>query len=62
MSKEQELKQELKEMCEIPFGLYGITADKFSKGRDNIFVVSEMIKAGIKIIQYREKEIGRAHV
>lgn len=41
---------------EIPFGLYGITADKFSKGRDNIFVVSEMIKAGIKIIQYREKD------
>ena len=36
--------------------LYGITGSKFSKGRSNEEVVSAMIKAGIKIIQYREKE------
>ena len=36
--------------------LYGITAEKYSKGRDNIEVVSKMIDAGIKIIQYREKK------
>ncbi|MBM7615874.1 thiamine phosphate synthase [Alkaliphilus hydrothermalis] len=36
--------------------LYGITGEAFSNGRDNIQVVAEMIKAGIKVIQYREKE------
>lgn len=39
----------------IPTGLYGITAEKFSNGRTNIEVVEQMIKGGIKIIQYREK-------
>lgn len=39
----------------IPEGIYGITAEKFSKGRKNIDVVREMIKGGIKILQYREK-------
>ena len=36
--------------------LYGITAEEHSRGRDNIQVVQEMIKAGIRVIQYREKE------
>ncbi|WP_018248045.1 thiamine phosphate synthase [Orenia marismortui] len=36
--------------------LYCITAEKFSLGRSNIEVVKEMIDAGIKIIQYREKK------
>lgn len=36
--------------------LYGITAEEHSLGRSNIEVVKEMIKAGIKIIQYREKD------
>lgn len=40
---------------EIPLGLYGITAENFSNGRSNYEVVTEMIKSGIKIIQYREK-------
>ena len=40
---------------QIPLGLYGITAENFSKGRSNYEVVTEMIKSGIKIIQYREK-------
>ncbi len=36
--------------------LYGITGSKFSKNRSNKEVVTAMINAGIKIIQYREKE------
>jgi len=39
----------------FPHGIYGITAEKFSNGRSNIEVAREMIKGGIKIIQYREK-------
>lgn len=37
-------------------GIYGITAEEYSKGRSNLEVVREMLKAGIRIIQYREKE------
>ncbi|MDQ0203540.1 thiamine phosphate synthase [Pectinatus haikarae] len=37
-------------------GIYGITAEKVSNGRDNIEVVREMLEGGIKFIQYREKE------
>ena len=36
--------------------IYGITAEEYSLGRSNIEVVAQMIEAGIKIIQYREKE------
>jgi thiamine-phosphate pyrophosphorylase len=36
--------------------LYGITAEEYSLGRGNIEVVSQMIAAGIRVIQYREKE------
>lgn len=36
--------------------IYCITAENYSKGRNNIKVVSDMLEAGIKIIQYREKE------
>ncbi len=35
--------------------IYCITAEKFSKGRDNLTVVKNMLDAGVKIIQYREK-------
>lgn len=35
--------------------IYGILGEEFSLGRSNIQVVEEMIKAGILIIQYREK-------
>jgi len=35
--------------------LYGITAEELSQGRTNLQVVSEMLEAGVKIIQYREK-------
>ncbi len=40
---------------EIPLGIYGITAENFANGRSNIECVKQMIKGGIKIIQYREK-------
>ena len=36
--------------------IYGITGEKFSKGRSNIEVAKDMIDAGVKIIQYREKD------
>lgn len=36
--------------------IYGITAEEHSRGRDNITVVRAMIEAGIRVIQYREKE------
>jgi thiamine-phosphate pyrophosphorylase len=39
----------------FPLGIYGITAEKFSMGRSNLEVVQEMIKGGVRIIQYREK-------
>ena len=36
--------------------LYCLTAEEFSCGRSNIEVVKDMLEAGIKIIQYREKD------
>lgn len=35
--------------------IYAITSEEYSRGRDNIQVVKEMLEAGIKLIQYREK-------
>lgn len=35
--------------------IYCITAEEYSNGRSNIEIVTQMIKAGIRIIQYREK-------
>jgi len=37
-------------------GIYGITAERYSLGRSNVQVAREMIEAGIRIIQYREKD------
>lgn len=36
-------------------GLYGLTAEKFSLGRSSEEVVQAMLDAGIRLIQYREK-------
>lgn len=36
--------------------IYAITAEEYSLGRSNIEVVQQLINAGVKIIQYREKE------
>jgi len=35
--------------------IYAITGEEFSRGRSNVEVVEELLAAGIKIIQYREK-------
>ncbi len=45
----------MRERIEIPKGIYGITGDNFSKGRSNYYCVEEMIRGGIKIVQYRAK-------
>jgi len=37
-------------------GLYGITGEEYSNGKSTVEVVKEMIYAGIKVIQYREKD------
>ena len=36
--------------------IFGITAEEYSLGRSNIDIVARMIAAGIRVIQYREKE------
>jgi len=41
--------------------LYCLTAEEYSLGRSNIEVVKAMLSAGIKIIQYREKEKKMLH-
>lgn len=38
--------------------LYGIIYSRDSLGRSNIEIVKEMIKGGIKLIQYREKDLS----
>ncbi|MBN2797187.1 MAG: thiamine phosphate synthase [Clostridia bacterium] len=36
--------------------LYGILGESYSKGRTNYEIAQEMLEAGIKVIQYREKD------
>ena len=36
--------------------IYCLTGEKFSLGRSNVEVVREMLDAGVRLIQYREKE------
>lgn len=36
-------------------GIYGILDEKLSQGRTNLQVAAEMLAAGVRIIQYREK-------
>lgn len=40
--------------------IYCITAEEYSNGRSNIEIVKLMLEAGIKIIQYREKNMKKA--
>jgi thiamine-phosphate pyrophosphorylase len=44
----------------LPQGIYGITAEKFSQGRDNVTVVREMIAGGVAAVQYREKHSAKS--
>lgn len=39
----------------LPDGVYGMTAERFSRGRSNIDVVKAMIQGGVRVLQYREK-------
>ncbi|KAB2927853.1 MAG: thiamine phosphate synthase [Leptonema illini] len=39
----------------LPPGIYGITAEKFSRGRTNVEVARAMIAGGVTVLQYREK-------
>ncbi len=43
-------------LSNIQSDIYCLTDENLSNGRNNIEVVKEMIDAGIKVIQYREKE------
>lgn len=36
--------------------LYGITAEEYALGRSNVQVVAEMLEAGVRLVQYREKD------
>ncbi|MBM4332945.1 MAG: thiamine phosphate synthase [Deltaproteobacteria bacterium] len=36
--------------------IYCITAGEYSLGRNNVRVVTEMLEAGVRLVQYREKE------
>ena len=42
--------------CFKSFPIYGITAEAMSAGRSNAEVVEAMLQAGVRFVQYREKE------
>jgi thiamine-phosphate pyrophosphorylase len=48
------MRNELKRFFDT--GLYCLTGEMFSLGRNNIEVVGSMLDAGVKIVQYREKK------
>lgn len=48
------MRKGMENFSKIP--IYTITAESMSNGRDNIEVVGKMLEAGVKFIQYREKE------
>lgn len=45
----------------LPEGLYCLTSEEHSRGRSNLEVVAAMIEAGVKVIQYREKDKMARH-
>lgn len=42
--------------CFKAFPIYGITAESMSEGRNSVEVVEAMLQAGIRFVQYREKD------
>lgn len=42
---------------ELPIGIYGITDSKSGAGKDLLIYSEEILKAGVKILQYREKKM-----
>ncbi|WP_419788318.1 thiamine phosphate synthase [Pseudodesulfovibrio sp.] len=49
-------KKEITRQNILDTDLYCLTAEKFSNGRSNVEVVRAMLDAGIRLVQYREKE------
>lgn len=45
---------------QLPAGIYGITSEKFSRGRNNVDVAREMVKGGVSVLQYREKHASKS--
>ncbi|MDR3587067.1 MAG: thiamine phosphate synthase [Desulfosporosinus sp.] len=41
--------------CALPAGIYALTSELHSQGRSNLEVASEILAAGVPILQYREK-------
>lgn len=41
-------------------GIYSLTAEQFSLGRDNIAVARELLAGGVKLLQFREKKLSMA--
>lgn len=39
----------------LPVGVYGITSEEHSRGRQNADVAREMVRGGASVVQYREK-------
>jgi len=54
----QSTREYLRRKKQLNTDLYGITASAFSNGRDNVSIAGELIDAGIRIIQYREKDLS----
>lgn len=50
------MKQRLNLINFLSTDIYGITADEYSLGRGNVETVRLMVAAGVKVIQYREKD------
>ena len=44
----------------LPPGIYGITAEKFSRGRTSVEVAEAMIAGGVAVLQYREKAADKS--
>ncbi len=55
-AKEANLARRERTRAALDTDLYGITAEPFSLGRSNVDVVGQMLEAGVKLVQYREKE------
>ena len=50
------MQREITRQTILDTDLYCLTAEKFSRGRGNIEVVRAMLDAGVRLVQYREKE------
>ena len=50
------MQREITRQTILDTDLYCLTAEKFSRGRGNMEVVRAMLDAGVKLVQYREKE------